>query len=153
MDLVTAKNILNNRTSTKEELREALAFAVGVPYKEKYKKQVTAFTVCRDFFCEEYTKYSGIRYSFGAKDGKSLANLLKKIEKIVDNPLDDQIIINAFKVTIQRLPDWYRQNGFSLSVIDSKFNEIVSAIKKNGKQQSTAVTEDYKQRVIDDLLA
>jgi len=152
MDLVTAKNILNNRTSTKEELREALAFAVGVPYKEKYKKQVTVFTVCRDYFCEEYAKYSGIRYSFGAKDGKSLANLLKKIEKIVDNPSDDQIVVDTFKVTIQQLPDWYKQNGFSLSVIDSKFNEIVSAIKKNGKQP-TAVTTDYKQRVIEDLLS
>lgn len=141
---------LNNPNASKEQLREALAASLDVTYERISKgKETTLFTKYRDTFLEAYKKHTGFDYSFEAKDGKALASIINKIGKI-ENVQNDLEKLDSFNVLIYYLPDWYKQNAFSLTVINNKFNEIVASIKKNGRKQ-TGITDNYKARVLNDL--
>lgn len=139
---------LNSPKASNEQLREALAASLGVQYERPSKeKAITVFTQCRDVFLEAYKSHTGLNYSFATKDGVALSNIIKKIGFFSDTSKDDTLI--TFKALINKLPDWYKQNAFSLPVINNKFNEIVASIRKNeGKQ---GITDDYKARVLSDL--
>lgn len=142
--------ILKSPKASKEQLREALAASLGVAYERQSKeKENTLFAQCRDTFLEAYKKHTGFDYSFEAKDGKALASIINKISKI-ENVQDDLEKLDSFNVLIYYLPDWYKQNAFSLTVINNKFNEIVASIRKNGGNK-TGITDDYKARVLNDL--
>lgn len=119
--------VLNSRRSSKEELRSALAFAMGVappPPKEAAKEKST-FSQCKDIFHGSYENYTGVPYVFLAKDGIALSGIIKKIED-----LDSSNVAGTFIALLQNLPEWYKRNAFSLPVINSKFNEIIASISK-----------------------
>lgn len=140
---------LNSPKASKEQLREALAASLGVAYERKSKeKEKTLFAQCRDTFLEAYKNHTGLDYSFATKDGVALSGIIKKIGFFSDTSKDDTLI--TFKALINNLPDWYKQNAFSLTVINNKFNEIVASIRKNGGQKQ-GITDDYKARVLNDL--
>lgn len=154
MNRQIAINTLQSHKATKDELRRALAFALDVEYRpEPIEKQESVFNHCKALFCAGYQTQSGLPYMFSAKDGKALKEIIGKIQGITTNATD-QTITATFSVLIEKLPDWYKQNAFSLTVINSKFNEIVSSIKKYGKSASqSGVSDNYKQRLLDDLQA
>ena len=134
MDSEKAQKILNSARSSKEELREALAFALGVEQKaHKNEKGVSIFTECKNVFANEYNKYTGLRYNFQVKDGVALAGIIKKIEANLP-PAPSQgggeKVVNTFTALVQNLPVWYKEKAFSLSVINSKYNEIIASITK-----------------------
>lgn len=141
---------LKSPKASKEQLREALAASLGVALERQSKeKETTLFAQCRDTFMEAYKKHTGIDYSFGAKDGIAVSQLIDKIQCLIEykSPADALATFEAF---INNLPDWYKQNAFSLTVINNKFNEIVASIRKNGGKK-TGITDDYKARVLNDL--
>ena len=141
-----ALKIYNRKTASKEELREALAFCLGVEYK-KPTKEITPFEQCRLFFMEQYKKSTGIPFYWSAKDAAGLTGILKKLE-IMDN--SNARIFTLFQHLIIKLPEWYRQNAFNLVTINSKFNDIVLIIQQNNGKKP--ISDDYKQRVLRDLL-
>ncbi|MDH6310572.1 hypothetical protein M2451_003338 [Dysgonomonas sp. PFB1-18] len=131
---------LNSPKASKEQLREALACALGVTYERQSKeKEKTLFALCRDTFLEAYKEHAGIDYSFVAKDGVALSSLITKLKGIIQFPTDTAIIA-TFRLLLLKLPEWYKQNAFSLTRINGSFNEIVASIKQNGDK--TGITDD-----------
>ena len=126
MDQQTAIKILNSARSSKEQLREALAWTLGAPKPPKGgAKEPSAFNECKSVFSAEYRKTAGVPYVFGVKDGVALASIIKKLEA-----MGESNIPGAFTVIVQNLPEWYRKNAFSIPVINSKLNEIIASISK-----------------------
>jgi len=150
MDKDAQFKTLKNPKASKEQLRAALSAALGVPYIVKDKGAETLFTQCRKVFMAAYERHTGVSYVFGAKDAKALKELIAKVGSLANAPTDDTTI-EMLGYLIDRLPEWYKQNAFSLPIVNNKFNEIVASIKKNGGQ--SGITNDYKARVISDLLS
>lgn len=126
MDQQTAIKILNSARSSKEQLREALAWTLGAPQPPKgVAKEPSVFNECKSVFSAEYRKTAGVPYVFGVKDGVALASIIKKLEAMGESNMP-----GAFTAIVQNLPEWYRKNAFSIPVINSKFNEIIASISK-----------------------
>ena len=143
--------ILKNPHASKQQLREALATALGIEITESKSDKRSVFSVCKGIFEFCYSDYSGFPYAFSAKDGVALAAIIKKIEYLgVDS---DQQIIKTFEALISKLPDWYKNNAFSLSVINKKFNEITTSIKRNPGNSASGISADYRAQIARDLLA
>lgn len=141
--------ILRNQHASKQQLREALAASLGVELIESKTDKQTVFSQCKRIFDQYYSDFSGLPYAFGAKDGVALAAIIRKIEGLaVDS--DDQII-KTFEALIIKLPDWYKNNAFSLTVINKKFNEITTSIKRNSGNAG-GISADYRAQIARDLL-
>ena len=126
MDKEKAIKILRSARSSKEQLREALAWTLGAPQPPKGgAKEPSVFNECKSVFSAEYLKTAGVPYVFGVKDGVALASIIKKL-----GAMGESNIPGAFTVIVQNLPEWYRKNAFSIPVINSKFNEIIASISK-----------------------
>ena len=127
MDKEKAIKILRSERSSKEQLREALAWTLGeAPQPPKGgAKEPSIFNLCKEAFRMEYRKTSGVSYIFEAKDGVALSGIIKKLEA-----LDEQNVVGTFTAIVQNLPEWYKKNAFSIPVINSKFNEIIASISK-----------------------
>lgn len=145
-------NILNRPKSSKEQLRSALASALGVEYKPVAKEcGASVFNDCRSLFMRFYNTETGLVYSFSGQDGKALKELISKVQSIINFPATDEIVVNTFGLLLEKLPEWYRRNAFSLTVINKKFNEIVASIKKSNERGQGNISDGYKQKLIDDL--
>lgn len=149
MTIDQATKILNSRKASKEQLRSALAAALGVDYKPFEEKTETLFAQFRDIFLENYRLDTDVEYSFTAVDGRSLAQLVFKVKALLSNPANETIVA-TWRQLLLKLPEWYKKNGYSLPVINSKFNEIVASIKQN-KDGKQGITDDYKARILGDL--
>lgn len=127
MDQQTAIKILRSARSSKEQLREALAWTLGeAPQPPKgVAKEPSVFNECKSVFSAEYRKTAGVPYVFGVKDGVALSGIIKKIQA-----LGEENVTGTFTALIQNLPEWYKKNAFSLPVINSKFNEIIASLSK-----------------------
>lgn len=138
--------ILKSTKASKEQLREALAASLGVPYEAKAKdQQERIFTRCQRVFANLYQQKTGLVYSFGAKEGKALKEILSKLTSQTANTTDDELAL-TFEALILNLPDWYKQNAFSLPRINGNFNEIVANIRSNGRQQQSG-GNDLKSKI------
>jgi hypothetical protein len=136
MDRDKAIRILNSAASGKADLRQALAFALGVQPTGSEKVK-TAFAECRDIFLDAYRAHTGAGYYFAAKDAGALKQTLVKIEHL-NSSADADLTKATFEALMKNLPKWYRDNAFSLTVINSKFNEIVAEIRKKDGKASNA---------------
>ena len=152
MDYAEMCRILNNPKASKEELRSALAFSLGVEYVPASKeKKESVFNDCKAIFFTFYTQETGLIYTFTGRDAKALKELVDKVKTIFNYPATDDQIPVAFGLLLEKLPDWYKKNAFSLPVINSKFNEIVSSISKNNGKGQSNISDSYKQKLINDL--
>lgn len=145
MTIESVTKILHNKRSSKAELRQALAYVLGVELPPEPVKVESLHTKCKQVFCETYKTKTGLDYMFAAKDAGALKQIIGKIEGILSRPTDE-LIVNTFNVMIDKLPDWYVQNAFSLPVINKKFNEIAANIKNNGAKKQP-ISESYKDRI------
>lgn len=143
--------VLNNPKATKEQLRIALAASLGVQYvPESKEKKESQFNECKALFFSFYKKETGLIYSFTGQDAKSLKELIGKIRMLYNYPANEYPVVETFGMLLEKLPDWYKKNAFSLPVINKKFNEIVASIKQNvGKGQT--ISDSYRQKIINDL--
>lgn len=152
---MTPLQILKKKNATKAQLRKALAEALGVEYEEPASKSTENefFKPCLNAFLTRYEEVTKLKYSFTAKDGKSLKNIIEKLQAISINT----DVVTSFNYMIRHLPQWYIQNAFSLTVIDGKFNEIISSIKaSNGGKQQTGksrvqYSDDFKRKIAQGL--
>lgn len=143
-------DVLYDPKAGKAALREALAMALGVAMPEAVERESSLFTNCNRHFGTAYKKHTGLTYRFGARDGMALSSILSQLRSILADK-SDTAVQQAFVSLIDHLPDWYKQNQFNLPVIDKKFNDIVSSIKH--KNHGTTTSDDYKRKVLNDLLA
>lgn len=74
-------------------------------------------------------------WSFGGQQGKALKSIISKLYdflKFHDNEITSDVLYRTFKAMLSKLPEYYKNKD--LSVLDSKFNEIITEIieQKNG---------------------
>jgi hypothetical protein len=94
----------------------------------------TSYQLCVDFWLKEFHP----DFTFNATAGNKLKSIIKKFETLLKNngkEITENTIFESFKIMCQKLPEWYKNKD--LSVIDSKFNEIIQEIKNgtNSKQE------------------
>lgn len=111
-------------------------------------KSQSLWTQCKASWLCHYEKEVGISYLFTTKDGVALASLLHKFKRLWADKSEEEYF-QCFVYLVQHLPNWYQQNAFSLPIINSKCNEIISAIKQQRSPKKGLSTE-YLQQVLRD---
>lgn len=150
--------ILYKRSASKVELRAALAQALGMPLPSWSATGYNLVQACRGYFSDRYSYVTDLEYSFGAKDHAALRGLVDKLSGAVSrkNPLaNEHDVYNAFVYLIRNLPPWYQGAGFSLSIINAKYNEIIAQLKNERNNKKGAgklgVSDDYLSALARDI--
>lgn len=91
------------------------------------------YNLCLDFWLKEFH----IGWTFTGQNGKELKSIIKKIEKVLKDSENKSTVLNTFKLFCEKLPLWFKDKD--LSILNSKFNEIIEQIKnlKNGNTTNT----------------
>ena len=101
---------------------------------------------CRLFFESAYEQKKGVKYYYAAKDASALKQILGKIKFLMpqeeqndEQKIEDnfQAFINTILFTNQLHNTWIIDN-LSLSLINSKFNEIYSQLTHGTTKQPSA---------------
>jgi hypothetical protein len=101
---------------------------------------------CRLFFESAYEQKKGVKYYYAAKDASALKQVLGKIKFLMpqeeqnnEQKIEDnfQAFINTILFTNQLHNTWIIDN-LSLSIINSKFNEIYSQLTHGTTKQPSA---------------
>lgn len=82
-----------------------------------------------------------------------MESLIRKIKKAIQDRkrkeghiswgATDNEVFEAFRTVIENLPDWVRENKYSIEYISKKFNEIAQSIKS--KSQKNGITESTRE--------
>ena len=91
------------------------------------------FTLLKETFLELYHQKTGQDYYFSAKDAGQLAQLEKKLEhsiKTSGKTPDEQIMRDSLRVMVLSHGQRWIDDNLSISIINSKYNEIVAAIRQ-----------------------
>lgn len=119
---------------------------------ERKQKEATLVHKARLIFEAYYNEIYEDSYYWSAKDAVAMRRLLKKISFGRTNrqtplPCDDDSLLDALKVFLRMINKSWIMNNFSVTKIDSQYNDIVSEIKnknnsaygkRNQTQQATA---------------
>ena len=101
---------------------------------------------CRMFFENAYEQKKGVKYYYAAKDASALKQILAKIKFLMppeeqnnEQSLEGnfQAFVNTILFTNQLHNTWIIDN-LSLSIINSKFNEIYSQLTHGTTKQPSA---------------
>jgi len=141
--------IIEQGTINKEQgTKELLTNDEGVPPP---LPEISIHSMCKKIF-EEKGSSLGKEIYWTGQHGKCLNLLLKKLKhsygKRNENaePTNEQLA-DSFKMLLDKLPEWYKENHFDLSVINSKYDTIVSEIRKS----IAATPENRNQRAFDKI--
>ena len=164
-------NKQNNKDGKEEKKKENLS--PTPPIKEINKRRNTpngglptttssalnggARKVFESFFNKTY----GSAYYWSAKDAGHMTKLLKKIQFARNSrglPIDDDSTLKALGLFLESIKDdWILQN-FTVSVINSKYNEIVSQARQighgsNNRNDQRSLEQAQRQSEVVDLLS
>ena len=153
--LKKGKEDMNNISKTYEQHMENENENENVNKKgnenaKKRKSKNPIHTPMKEAFLTAYEIETGLEYQWTAAHAKNLNGIANKIRKTIKaggKEVTDQSVINAWSYILENIPDWYKGDGFSISVWNSKFNEMISIIKKpsnNGKQKGATLQEIAK---------
>lgn len=119
------------------------------------EKSESIHNVLKKKFFEHYHKKNGLPYYWEGKDGKHLKELIGKIRFMLEQMQkipDENQISETFDVLLENISDKWILKNFSIPIINSKFNEILSNIK-NGKNEqesnngSFVISKDYQRSI------
>ena len=104
----------------------------------------------RKLFEDRYQGLFSSNYYWSAKDAGNMSSLLKKLKfqrEKKNLPIDDQGVLNALKYLLDSITDGWILENFSVTNINSKFNEIVSQIMARKQEHgNTKHTDGAKAR-------
>ena len=105
----------------------------------------------KELFISHFLKLFGNPYYWTAKDAGQMNQLLKKLsfqmkEKARGAEISDNDILSALNVFLNGINDKWINENFSVSVICSKFNEIISQIKSNATKKTIGITTEQGER-------
>lgn len=140
------ENTLYNRVS--DTLSNRVQEKEKVIVKEKGKEKVmegksekTLHVRMREMFCEEYKRSTGITYDYNGIDGKKINELEKSIRVTIRDKIDgynDEDVYETFKILIQNLPKWYKDNAFDLKTIAGNYSKIIAQLNINSNANKVA---------------
>lgn len=150
---VSVNSMKTARNRLEEELkkREAELGAQSDNPPSKPKKRPNPLnSEARKLFEERYQALFSSNYYWSAKDAGNMSSLLKKLKfqrEKKNLPIDDQGVLNALKYLLDSITDGWILENFSVTNINSKFNEIVSQIMARKQEHgNTKHTDGAKAR-------
>lgn len=100
-------------------------------------------------------------YVWSEDDGYPLHAIRSKITKLIQNgkkeadgiigysPPDDEVL-EFWRVFLDKMPEWWKNNGLDLSTLNKNFNKIITAIKSNSNEKRQSVpSEEEIDAIID----
>jgi len=138
----------------------------GANRKLKSGKDVSLATRAQEVFMAYYEKEYGEVYAWRAKDMTAIKDVLSKItysrkHKNPPQPIDDDSVLSAFTFFIQQIQKSWIRDNFSITKINSQYNEIIAEIKNSrngtGKQFNTQeqaradILANQRAAIIDDI--
>jgi len=107
--------------------------------KDKEEEKESLHSVLQKIFLEYYLVNKQIEYYWQAKDGMNLKQLITKLKKYTD----EEKIPDAFRIILEQNKDKWINDNLSVSIINSKFNEIVSKIKGSVDPRIEAIERKF----------
>ena len=146
------RTVINSKTSTVTDT----VTSTNKEYKElKKEKNIiipgvkktpdSIHSICKEIFHEKFRNLFGEEYYWEAKDAANLNPILKKIKFNREKkgmPVDDDSVRMAFEFFLDSITDKWLMENYSISNINSKFNEIISQAKQNGARKQKQSTSD-----------
>jgi len=93
--------------------------------KNKDESEKSLHSVLKEIFLDYYSANKQMEYYWTAKDGMNLKQLITKLKHYTD----EAKIPMTFQAMLKKNKDKWINDNLSISIINSKFNEIVSKIK------------------------
>ena len=93
--------------------------------KKKEILEPSLHSVLKEIFLEFYNKGGEYNYYWKAKDGKAMQGIIAQLR----SNCEEDKIPDAFRVLLEKNNDKWINDNLSVSIINSKFNEIVRKIK------------------------
>ena len=103
--------------------------------KAKAGDEKNPFGILRLTWLDYYEKEKEVKYYFQPKDGAALKRIIAKIRYMSEKELTRDEVEISFGIVLKKLKDadlWI-WNHLSLTILDSKFNEVVAKIKEGGE--------------------
>lgn len=102
-------------------------------------------------------------YIAGQYDNQDIKSLMYKLKEyitrkkkeagsLVNSRITDTEVLETFEMFLVSMPSFWKQQGGSLSTLNSKFNNIIAQIKENGNKQSAISGKDKSGVSIDDII-
>jgi len=142
--------IKNNHEESTEAIASTELFLLAGKENKKGKPADPAYKLCVDVWLKQI--HPG--WHFGGQHGKAIKSIIGKIRKVLAEgnnikPTEVMVIptVAFFRVMCEKLPEWFKTKD--LSVIDQKFNEIITQIQNGESGQQKATGSDW----INDLYA
>ena len=145
-------NIINNNIYSLSDEREHETENVEA-IKEKSKKKVTKgktsqdpyFAPLKECFMNFYSLMFGSEYYWEAKDSVAIKGISKKLTKAAnDKGLDNtpENIAGNFQILLENISDKWILDHMAPTLINSKYNEIISTIKqkKHGNSENIRIS-------------
>ena len=112
--------------------------------EEKKQKQKALVTKGREVFEAFFKEQYGVCYYWEAKDSVAMKRVFQKItfrrlQRKPPLPVDDDSLVDAFAQFLHSINKAWIANNFSMTKIDSQYNDIISEIqnqKKNARYTS-----------------
>ena len=104
------------------------------PKKSKEKKVNPLITLGREVFEKKYQELFETSYYWQAKDAVAMGSLTKKLKyarKEKNLGISDEEVIHAFSIFLETIKDEWILKNFTVTTLDSKYNEIVSQARAN----------------------
>jgi hypothetical protein len=114
----------------------------------------------KEIFQAYYHDVNGLPYYWTGKDGNHLKQLIRKIEFLMESEkmiINDDSITEQFRFIVQNITDQWTKENLSISLVNSRFNEIVNKIKRQNNEQIAGDTQcctsdAFKKEVYQQLL-
>ena len=119
--------------------------------KKRKKKSEDEYTVgyrCRKTFEEYFKEHYGESYYYQAKDAAAMKRLIKKItfaRKSKNMAIDDNSIVSAFGLFLQSIDKAWINDNFTVTIIDSQYNAIISEIKNKRNENNNARNNNQRR--------
>jgi hypothetical protein len=147
-DMLNISNTYDNHMENENENENINANGSEIEKKKPQQKKSDGITkALQTCFEDEYKRRTGLDYQFaGGKDGTNLSQLKTKIHKSIigaGREPTTEMMVNTLQALMTKHNDKWINDNFSISILNSKYNEIVSNIK-NRQPKSVA---DMQQQV------
>ena len=129
---VTGNEPVRNRPKVKES-----------KVKESKVKN-TLHAPMRAEFESHYLETKGLEYYWTAKDGNALKQIITKLKKSGGG---DQQILEGWYIILKHNPDKWINDRLSVSLINSKYNEIIAQIKNSPKSKIQQFKDAYRESI------
>ena len=99
---------------------------------------------CKKVFMDFFKERNGLEYYWRGRDGKAINEIIKQIRS---RGTEDKDIPTLLQTLLNKIEDKWILSNLDVSLLNSKFNQIITKIKNENKQLSYEdIAAEYKRR-------